>query len=280
MKDFIAIDFETASELRTTPVSIGIVFVENGKIREEKSFSSLLNPGTRLFNPIAVKQHGIRYDDVKESPSFVEIWNSVLRNACKENCVAMHSTSTHFSVITKCVELYQLEKFPIKYLSTMSVAKAIQIPIEKVSLGNLCEYFEIKYSDKHNSIEDALVTAEVVLRLSEIVDLKHYIKTAFETERKTNFRYLNQDEVVDKYEISLNDFNRIEFNGKKIVVFGEINRCKTLLERGAILQEKIDRDTDFVIDFFSMSNSDYTLIEQLNTNLLSNVKIIPGYFVI
>lgn len=49
MKDFAAIDFETANHERSSVCSVGIVIVRNGEIVD--SFYSLINPEPRKHLP-------------------------------------------------------------------------------------------------------------------------------------------------------------------------------------------------------------------------------------
>ena len=48
MKDFAAIDFETANSERSSVCSVGIVIVKNGVIKD--TFYSLVNPEPNYYN--------------------------------------------------------------------------------------------------------------------------------------------------------------------------------------------------------------------------------------
>ena len=56
MKDFIAIDFETANECASSVCSIGAVLVRNGKI--VKTFYSLIKPEPDYYNWFCQQVHG------------------------------------------------------------------------------------------------------------------------------------------------------------------------------------------------------------------------------
>lgn len=55
--DYIAIDFETANEKRSSPCSIGIVVVKNSEVVEKIHY--LIKPKEMRFMPINIGIHGI-----------------------------------------------------------------------------------------------------------------------------------------------------------------------------------------------------------------------------
>ena len=50
MKDFAAIDFETANGKRTSVCSVGVVVVRGGEMTD--SFYSLIRPATQFLQPL------------------------------------------------------------------------------------------------------------------------------------------------------------------------------------------------------------------------------------
>ena len=57
LRDFTAIDFETANRYPTSACSIGIVVVQDGEITEE--FSHLIKPEPYYFNKKFIEIHGL-----------------------------------------------------------------------------------------------------------------------------------------------------------------------------------------------------------------------------
>ncbi|WP_229115201.1 exonuclease domain-containing protein [Bacteroides intestinalis] len=72
--DFIAIDFETANDSRDSACQIGITTVKNGQIKDVKSW--LINPES-YFNSFNTMIHGITEKDVKDKPTFSELWPEI-----------------------------------------------------------------------------------------------------------------------------------------------------------------------------------------------------------
>ena len=75
MKDFAAIDFETANNERSSVCSVGIVIVRNGEIVD--SFYSLIQPEPNYYSYWCTKVHGITHDDTESAPSFPDVWKQI-----------------------------------------------------------------------------------------------------------------------------------------------------------------------------------------------------------
>lgn len=72
MKDFAAIDFETANGARTSVCSVGIVIVRDGVITDR--FYRLIHPVPNWYHPINVSIHGITKEDTEAADTFPEVW--------------------------------------------------------------------------------------------------------------------------------------------------------------------------------------------------------------
>ena len=68
MKDFIAIDFETANECASSVCSIGAVLVREGEI--VKSFYSLIKPEPDYYKWFCQQVHGLGHEDTDDAEVF------------------------------------------------------------------------------------------------------------------------------------------------------------------------------------------------------------------
>ena len=68
MKDFAAIDFETANNERSSVCSVGIVIVRDGEIVD--TFYSLIQPEPNYYNYWCNQVHGLSHDDTDDAPVF------------------------------------------------------------------------------------------------------------------------------------------------------------------------------------------------------------------
>ena len=75
MKNFAAIDFETANNERSSVCSVGIVIVKNGEIVD--SFYSLILPEPNYYNYWCCQVHGLGHNDTYNAPIFPEVWKQI-----------------------------------------------------------------------------------------------------------------------------------------------------------------------------------------------------------
>ena len=72
MRDFVAIDFETANECASSVCSIGAVLVRNGEI--VKTFYSLIKPEPDYYKWFCQQVHGLGYEDTDDADVFPDVW--------------------------------------------------------------------------------------------------------------------------------------------------------------------------------------------------------------
>ncbi|MCM1178552.1 MAG: 3'-5' exoribonuclease [Bacteroidales bacterium] len=82
MKDFIAIDFETANECPSSVCSIGAVLVRDGKI--VKSFYSLIRPEPEYYKWFCQRVHGITEEETRDAQCFPSVWTEMERTLAGE----------------------------------------------------------------------------------------------------------------------------------------------------------------------------------------------------
>ena len=77
MRDFAAIDFETANSEPTSICSIGLVIVRDGEICD--TFYSLVQPEPNYYNYWNTRTHGLTHVDTDNAPVFPKVWYSAER---------------------------------------------------------------------------------------------------------------------------------------------------------------------------------------------------------
>ena len=73
MRDFAAIDFETANNERTSVCSVGVVIVRDGELVD--SFYSLIQPEPNYYNYWCTQVHGITRHDTESASAFPEAFD-------------------------------------------------------------------------------------------------------------------------------------------------------------------------------------------------------------
>ena len=75
MRDFAAIDFETANNERTSVCSVGVVIVRDSEIVD--TFYSLIQPEPNYYNYWCTQVHGLTRRDTEEAPVFPVVWKQI-----------------------------------------------------------------------------------------------------------------------------------------------------------------------------------------------------------
>ena len=75
MKNFAAIDFETANGQRTSVCSIGVVIVRNGEITDK--IYRLIRPRPNYYTYWTTSIHGMNFADTAEEQEFPEVWKEI-----------------------------------------------------------------------------------------------------------------------------------------------------------------------------------------------------------
>lgn len=161
--DFIAIDFETANEKRSSPFSIGIVVVKNGQVVEK--VHHLIRPKEMRFMPINIGIHGIRPAMVENELEFDELWTKI-RHYFNESLVIAHNSSFDISVLRNTAELYNIELPSFDYICTMKLAKNFYRGIENAKLNTVNNYLGYEFKH-HDALYDALACSNILLNICE-----------------------------------------------------------------------------------------------------------------
>lgn len=75
MKDFAAIDFETANQQRTSVCSVGIVIVRDGEIAD--CYYSLIKPEPEYYSYWNTRVHGLTLEDTMNADVFPKVWAEI-----------------------------------------------------------------------------------------------------------------------------------------------------------------------------------------------------------
>lgn len=166
--DFIAIDFETANEKRSSPCSIGIVVVKNGQVVE--TLHHLIRPKEMRFMPINIGIHGIRPAMVKEELEFDKVWEKI-KDYFQGNLVIAHNASFDISVLRNTAELYNIELPSFEYICTMKLAKNFYRGIENAKLNTVNDYLGYKFKH-HDALDDACACSNILFNICEELKCK------------------------------------------------------------------------------------------------------------
>ena len=172
---FTAIDFELATSDYTSVCSVGIVNVVDGHIVHE--FHSLVQPPNNKYMWQTTRVHGLKAKDTKESPTFQELFPTILPLLTGQHMVA-HNEAFDRAVLQKTMEYYGLKykalNLPAKWECTSIIYKAKGF--EKTKLSHCCAVMGIALNH-HDALSDARASALLYLQQDKAVEiLKSSIK--------------------------------------------------------------------------------------------------------
>jgi len=269
--NYVAIDFETASSANNSACALGMAFMENDAITDTKYY--LIQPPTLVFDKKNIEVHGIRPDDVKDSPKFSEVWQGI-KNVFDENrLVFAHNARFDMSVLYCCLEYYKIPMPEFMYSCSIPIStKECGGEIGK-SLSSRAEFFGIDAGTHHNALDDALTCAKLVLATVEASrqkTLDSFLRIRAIEQKKFSelkvmrslgnslYSSIDYDSVVSSNE-SIDTSNI--FYGKNFVVTGTFTQSRAeiiqqIVNAGGIGQANVTKKTNILI----VGTQDSTLI--------------------
>ena len=160
-RDFVAIDFETASHERDSACAVALVKVENCRITHRVFY--LIRPPRRDF--VFTYIHGITWRDVADKPTFGQLWPS-LDKLCREaGMLVAHNASFDRSVLNACCMTYGLMQPQTPFLCTVRLARQVW-NLHPTKLPDVCRHLGIALNH-HNAASDAEACAQIVIAAGE-----------------------------------------------------------------------------------------------------------------
>jgi len=159
MKDFIAVDVETANENLSSICAIGAVKVRNGVIVDKRY--SLVCPEPNYYTYFCTRVHGLTDDDTWNACSFGKLWNE-WKDWLENLPLVAHNAAFDSKCIRSACRIYGLNE-PEEFFDTLTEARRT-IPrgmCPSKSLDSLCEFFGIPLNNHHNALDDALAAAKL-----------------------------------------------------------------------------------------------------------------------
>ncbi len=158
MKDFVAIDFETANSQRVSACALGYAKVSNSEIVDTKGY--LIKP-IGGHTPFQSKIHGIKEEHTFDKPDFGALFPEIkdifyyplVAHSLFDKQV-LHALSEHFDL-----------KLVFDYTDSSSVAKEKLPNLMNYKLKTCVKYFDLPEFKHHDAKEDAIACAKVFLKL-------------------------------------------------------------------------------------------------------------------
>jgi DNA polymerase-3 subunit epsilon len=165
----IAIDFETANEQRGSACSVGLAWIEDGRVvRVEER---LIRPKDMRFSSFNIAIHGIRPEQVEDAGEFPEVMDEFSEDFTGATMIA-HNAAFDFSVWRACLDQYRQSYPELSYLCSVKMAKHTWPQLISHKLNVLADHLGLSFMH-HNAAEDAAICAEATIAIARSLGAGH-----------------------------------------------------------------------------------------------------------
>ncbi|WP_243665068.1 3'-5' exonuclease, partial [Rhodothermus marinus] len=160
-------------------IAIGAVRIVGGRIRPEETFDQLVNP-RRPISLDSVRVHGIQPVLLQDKPPIEEVLPRFYRFA-RDTMLVGHNVAFDLKFIRQKEKALGLH-FDQPVLDTMLLAAVVDPERQHYGLDELAAAFGIEPVGRHSALGDALITAELLLRLLPLLEQRgiHTLRQARE----------------------------------------------------------------------------------------------------
>ena len=152
MRDFAAIDFETANNERTSVCSVGVVIVRNGEIVD--SFYSLIQPEPNYYNYWCSQVHGLTRQDTEDAPIFPEVWKQI-EPLIEGLPLVAHNKAFDESCLKAVFRTYQMDYPAYPFYCTCIASRKAFPEAENHQLHTISELCGYHLENHHHALADA-----------------------------------------------------------------------------------------------------------------------------
>lgn len=161
MKDFVAIDFETANSERTSVCSVGIVIYRNGIKVDE--FYSLIKPEPEYYNYHCSQVHGLTAEDTQDAPIFPDVWKLIAPKIEGLPLVA-HNKAFDESCLKAVFRCYQMDYPDYRFYCTLQKSREVW-PEGRHNLDVIAAKCGYNLLNHHHALADADACAAIALEI-------------------------------------------------------------------------------------------------------------------
>ena len=162
MRDFAAIDFETANNERTSVCSVGVVIARDGEIVD--SFYSLIQPEPNYYNYWCTQIHGITRNDTDQAQVFPLVWKQI-EPLIEGLPLVAHNKSFDESCLKAVFRIYQMDYLDYKFYCTYQAVLCAFPDALSHQLHTISELCGHKLNKHHHALADAEAYASIALRI-------------------------------------------------------------------------------------------------------------------
>lgn len=163
MRDFAAIDFETANECRSSVCSVGVVIVRGGKIVD--SFYSLIHPEPEYYKWFCQQVHGLCAEDTEDAPVFPDVWRRI-EPLIEDLPLVAHNSPFDEGCLKAVFQVYRMDYPDYQFFDTLAASRrhfGRRLPDHQLHTVAAACGFDL--TNHHHALADAQACAAIALRL-------------------------------------------------------------------------------------------------------------------
>ena len=162
MKDFAAIDFETANSERCSVCSVGIVVVRDGEVTDR--FYSLIQPEPNYYSYWCTRVHGLCREDTDKASVFPLVWEQIAPLIEGLPLVA-HNSRFDESCLKAVFKVYQMDYPAYEFHDTLRASRRLMPMLPNHQLHTVAAACGYDLSHHHHALADADACAAIALKL-------------------------------------------------------------------------------------------------------------------
>lgn len=222
---FCVIDLETTGGNHDMDkiIEIGMVKIHNLKIVDEKNF--LIDPEMNIPDFIQ-KLTTIKQKDVAGKPKIEDVLEEII-DFIDDDIIVAHNTSFDVPFLNSVLRRSGREEFQNKVICTNVMTKHLIPEIMNSNLNYMSQLFNIGHANAHRAHDDAVATAQLLLKYLDIfiakgikkVNQLYYPRNKFELDRIHYDRTTSQDIILNKIKDNKTSM-LLTFKGEKGLILG------------------------------------------------------------
>ncbi|MBB6005688.1 exonuclease domain-containing protein [Arcicella rosea] len=264
--NFVAIDFETANNAQSSACALGLVKVENGIIAERREW--LIKPTPFEMGFYQNKVHKINLMDLRDKPTFDEIWDE-LKPLLENQVVIAHNATFDFGVLNSVCTHYNIQPVKLTRMCSIALSRMAWRNERGYGLSTLVKSKLDSYSfNHHDALADAEACAVLVLKVMEVLSLSSIQEIQYYKSSRLQVKRSSKVKTVKKiFEGTINENLNNPIRKKEVVFTGTLEYF--VRKEAENLVRKIG---GFPAQFVS-SRTKYLVVGQYDVNKTKSSKI-------
>lgn len=163
MKSFVAIDFETANQCRSSVCSVGLVIVRDNEVVDR--FYSLIHPVPNYYSYQNTQVHGLTVDATQSAPDFPDVWAKVTHLIGELPLVA-HNSPFDEGYLKAVFRAYGMPYPNYKFYCTCKASRnVLGNRLSNHQLQTVAQYCGYDLKNHHHALADAEACAQIAIKI-------------------------------------------------------------------------------------------------------------------